>query len=125
MSYPRVAKETVALKGKEITAYLIEFKNAVLGVFTEEEGSLGTLALALPAAQQQPNLGRSTVLLGYKNSNIARILAEYLAAKFGKISLASVFLRFDGDIEAGRVMMRIIQKVEEKDFKPLKGLFMA
>jgi ubiquinone biosynthesis protein UbiJ len=122
MSYPKVNRETITINGKHLTAYLVEFKNAIIGVFSEEEGNFGTLALALPAYQHQPEVGRSTILLGHKNAALARILAENLAAKFGKISLSSVFLRLEGDLETGKALTNLIQKTEEKDFKTLKSL---
>jgi hypothetical protein len=105
---PKIRRETLSRHGRNFTAYLIELENAIIGFFFEEEACrLGTLALALPRSLQPPSLGSSSVLIGHKNVNIARILAEYLSSKYGKISLASVFLRKEADLEGEKNLLEL------------------
>jgi hypothetical protein len=105
---PKIRRETLSKQGRTFTVYLLELENAVVSFFFEEEKfKLGTLALALPRIFQPPGLGSSSILLGYKNVNIARILAEYLSSKYGKLSLTSVFLQKEGDFEAERNLLEL------------------
>ncbi len=90
----------------------METKNAVLVLLSEGEDQLGTLAASVPSTsgfQAQPTL--SSLLLGERNAVTARMLAERLAAKTGKIGLASVYVRSVSETEVTPVLVRLFEKV--------------
>jgi len=110
---PKIRRETLSRQGRTFTVYLLELENAVVSFFFEEEKfRLGTLALALPRTLQPPGLGSSSILLGHKNINIARILAEYLSSRYGKLSLASVFLQKEADFEGARNLLELAKTLK-------------
>lgn len=93
-------------------AIFIETKNAVLVMLSEAEDQLGTLAASVPPTtgiriQPLP----SSVLLGDRNTITARMLAERLAAKTGKIGLVSVHLKTISETEANPLLMKLFEKV--------------
>jgi hypothetical protein len=53
----------------------------------------------------------SSVLLGDKNVISARMFAELVAAKKGKIAMVSIYLEKMGEMEAQAFFMRLIDKV--------------
>jgi hypothetical protein len=55
------------------------------------------------------------VLLGDKNAVSARIFAEYVAAKKGKIALVSVYLEKLNEMQAQAFFMHLIEKVMRKE----------
>ena len=80
-------------------------------MLSEKEDKLGTMALALP---KPPNLLRpvsSSVLVGDKNAVSARLFAEYVASKKGKIALVSVYLDRLSEMQAQAFFMQLIEKV--------------
>jgi len=91
-------------------ALRLETKNASIILLSEGEDQLGTLAVALPQVEKMLGPTLSSVLLGDRNVIVARMLAERLAAKTGKISLASVFTKTLGEREAGPVFVKLFEK---------------
>jgi hypothetical protein len=73
--------------GRLYAAGLLELENAVVCIFSEGALRLGTLAAAAP-----PSAGPSisSILMGSRYPMASRALAERLAAKFGKLALASI-----------------------------------
>ena len=57
----------------------------------------------------------SSVLLGDKNAVSARMFAEYVAAKKGKIALVSVYLERLSEMQAQAFFMHLIEKVMKKE----------
>jgi hypothetical protein len=53
----------------------------------------------------------SSVLLGDKNAISARMFAEYIASRKGKIALVSIYLEKFSEMQAQSVFMRLIEKV--------------
>lgn len=105
-------KEEISEKGMHLLAIYIETKNAVLVLLSEGEDQLGTLAASVPPTiemRTQPLL--SSILLGDRNTATARILAERLSAKTGKIALVSVNLRTKTETEAMPVIAKLFEKV--------------
>ena len=97
MEQPKISTGKVEAEGRSFSAYLMEVENAVLAFFFEGESfRVGTLAIALPGSLKLSTQTTSSILVGYRNVNIARIAAEYLASKTGKIALASIFLKKEG-----------------------------
>ncbi len=53
----------------------------------------------------------SSILLGDKNEISARMFAEYVASKKGKIAMVSVYLEKVGEIQAQEFFMHLIDKL--------------
>ena len=107
-----IVKEEISEKNMHFLAIYIETKNASLVLLSEAEDQLGTLAASVPSTAElriQPLL--SSVLLGDRNTIIARMLAERLAAKTGKIGLVSVYLKTVSETEANPVLMKLFERV--------------
>ena len=119
MTFPKTKDISIEQEGRKFTTYIIEFENAVLGFFFEgEDRKIGTVAVATP--RTNTTTGSSSVLLGYRNNNITRLLAEQLAAKYRELALSSLFTQRDNDTVAGRVFMKLTQSLEQSnlDSKP-------
>ncbi|WP_309492227.1 hypothetical protein [Candidatus Hecatella orcuttiae] len=109
--FPQALSKTVELEGRKFSVYIFELDNAILSFFFEgEKTKLGTLAVATPPIPPSAPHS-SSLLLGYKNSHLARVLAEYLAAKWGKTALASVFIPQENDPLAGRTLMNLVKSM--------------
>lgn len=107
-----IIKEETLEKDRRFLAILVETKNAVLVLLSEGEDQLGTLAASVPSTsgiQTQPTL--SSLLLGERNAVTARMLAERLAAKTGKIGLASVYVRSMSEAEVTPTLVKLFEKV--------------
>ncbi len=112
MARATIVKEEISEKNMRFLAIYIETKNAVLVFLSEAEDQLGTLAASIPPTTEiitQPLL--SSVLLGDRNTTTARMLAEHLAAKTGKIGLVSIHLRTISEAEATPLLMKLFDKV--------------
>lgn len=112
MSRATIVKEEISEKNMHFLAIYIETKNASLVLLSEAEDQLGTLAASVPSTAElriQPLL--SSVLLGDRNTITARMLAERLAAKTGKIGLVSVYLKTVSETEANPVLMKLFERV--------------
>jgi len=106
------------LKHNETTFYVLrlETRNANLLLLSEDEDQLGTLAVAMPPAEKMLGPPVSSILLGDRNTITARMIAERLAQKTGKIALASVFTKKLNDRDIGQVSFKLLEKAfaEEK-----------
>ena len=111
MERAKVVKEELFEQDTKFLAVYVETKNSCLIMLSEKEDKLGTMALALP---KPPNLLRpvsSSVLVGDKNAVSARMFAEYVAAKKGKIAMVSVYLDRLSEMQAQTFFMHLIEKV--------------
>ena len=88
---PALESLDVELERDNVTfhANLLQLENAVLVLFYEGAGKLGTVALAMPGIAEE-RVGRSSVLLGGKYLMASRALAERAAGAFGKIAVVSL-----------------------------------
>ena len=112
MSHATIVKEELTEKSVRLFALYIESKNSVLVFLSEGEDQLGTLAASVPPATEiLPQVAISSVLLGDRNTVTARMLAERLASKSGKIGLVSVYLRTLSEAEATPVLVKLFEKV--------------
>lgn len=106
------------MKQGETTFYAIrlETRNANLLFLSEAEDQLGTLAVAMPPTEKMVGPPVSSILLGDRNAIVARLIAERLAQKTGKIGLASVFSKLN-DTETGTAFLKLLDKTftEEKE----------
>ena len=111
MERAKVVKEELFEQDTKFLAVYVETKNSCLIMLSEKEDKLGTMALALP---KPPNLLRpvsSSVLVGDKNAVSARMFAEYVASKKGKIAMVSVYLDRLSEMQAQAFFMNLIEKV--------------
>ena len=84
-------------------------------MLSEKEDKLGTLAIAVPKPKEGVGAVTSSVLLGDKNVISARMFAEYVASKKGKIALVSVYLEKVGEVEAQGFFNKLIDKLIKGD----------
>lgn len=107
-----ISRENISEGDKHYSALYIDTKNAILVLLSEGEEQLGTLAASVPSTMglgAQPVF--SSTLLGDRNITTARMLAERLVAKTGKISLVSVFLKTVDETVATPILVRLFKKV--------------
>lgn len=96
-------------------AVRLETRNANILLLSEGEDQLGTLAVGVPQKDRMLGPPMSSVLLGDRNVIVARLLAERLAEKTGKIALASVFAKTIAEKDVGSAFLKLFDKaLEEK-----------
>lgn len=115
MTHARVAQEEMKEKERFFLSTYVETKNGSLILFSEGEELIGTLAVAIPQAERMLGPPLSSILLGDRNTMLARLLAERLAAKTGKIALVSVHIKTVEEREAGQILMKLADKVLGKE----------
>ena len=111
----KVIKEELVEQDTRFLAVYLEANNSCLVLLSEREDKLGTLAIAVPKPKDLLGPVSSSVLLGDKNAVSARMFAEYLAAKKGKIALVSVYLDKLSEMQAQTFFMHLIEKVMKKE----------
>jgi hypothetical protein len=111
MERAKVVKEEIIEQNMHFLAVYMEAKNACLILLSENEDKLGTLAIAVPKPKDLLGPATSSILLGDKNAISARMFAEYLASRKGKIALVSIYLEKMGETQAQSIFMRLIEKV--------------
>jgi len=107
----KVVKEELFEQDTRFLAVYVETKNSCLILLSEYEDKLGTIAIAVPKPRDLLGPVSSSVLLGSKNAISARMFAEYVAAKKGKIALVSVYLEKLNETHAQTFFMHLIEKV--------------
>jgi hypothetical protein len=111
MERAKVIKDELLERDTRFLAVYVEAKNSCLIMLSEKEDRLGTLAIAVPKPQDLLGPVTSSVLLGNKNVISARMFAEYVASKKGKIAMVSVYLDKLGEMQAQTFFMHLIEKV--------------
>jgi len=111
MERAKVVKDEIIEQNMHFLAVYVETRNACLILLSENEDKLGTLAIAVPKPKDLIGPVSSSVLLGDKNAISARMFAEYLASRKGKIALVSVYLEKIGEVQAQSIFMKLIEKV--------------
>jgi hypothetical protein len=107
----KVVKEEVQQQGINFLAVYVEAKNSIMIMLSEKEDKLGTLAIAVPKPKDLLGSVTSSVLLGDKNVISARMFAEYVASKKGKIAMVSVYLETVSEVQAQSFFMHLIDKL--------------
>ena len=107
----KVTKEEIVERDIHFLAVYVESKNSCMIMLSEKEDKLGTLAIAVPKAKDTVGTATSSILLGDKNEISARMFAEYVASKKGKIAMVSVYLEKIGEIQAQEFFMHLIDKL--------------
>jgi hypothetical protein len=110
MTRAKVVQEKIMEDNKAFLALFVETRNANLLLLSEGEDQLGTLAVALPQARKLIGPPLSSILLGDRNTMIARILAERLSQRTKKLALVSVFTKTVSEREAGPIFLKLIEK---------------
>lgn len=110
-----VVKEELIEQDTRFLAVYVEAKNSCLVLLSEQEDKLGTLAVAVPKPKDLLGPVSSSVLLGDKNAVSARMFAEFIAAKKGKIALVSVYLQKLNELQAQAFFMHLIEKITKTD----------
>jgi hypothetical protein len=80
-------------------------------MLSEKEDKLGTMAIAVPKPKELLGSVTSSVLLGDKNMISARLFAEYVASKKGKIAMVSVYLETVSEVQAQSFFMHLVEKL--------------
>jgi len=107
----KVSKEEIVERDIHFLAVYVESKNSCMIMLSEKEDKLGTLAIAVPKPKDTLGTVTSSILLGDKNEISARMFAEYVASKKGKIAMVSVYLEKVGEIQAQEFFMHLIDKL--------------
>jgi hypothetical protein len=111
MERAKVIKEELLEQDTRFLAVYVEAKNSCLIMLSEKEDRLGTLAIAVPKPKDLLGPVTSSVLLGDKHAVSARMFAEYVASRKGKIAMVSVYLDKLGEMQAQAFFMHLIEKV--------------
>ena len=117
MERANVVKEELTDKDTRFLAVYVEAKNSCLILLSEKEDKLGTMAIAVPKANEFLGLASSSILVGDRNMISARMFAEYVASKKGKIAMVSVYLDKFDEIQAQAFFMRLLEKVMQVESK--------
>ena len=114
LSLVKFVQEKMEENGKLFLATYLEMKNASLIFLSEREDRFGTLAVAMPQVGKVLGPALSSNLLGDRNVMVARLLAERLAQKSNKLALVSVSIETLGEMEAGPILLRLVEKTLSK-----------
>jgi hypothetical protein len=106
-----VVKEELQEKDNRFLAVYVESKNSIMLMLSEREDRLGTMAIAVPKPRDVVGSVTSSVMLGDRNIISARMFAEHVAAKKGKIAVVSVYLDKVGEVQAQAFFMHLIDKL--------------
>ncbi|MEM3703254.1 MAG: hypothetical protein QXX79_02370 [Candidatus Bathyarchaeia archaeon] len=115
MERAKIIKDEIVEQNVHFLAVYLETKNSCLILLSENEDRLGTLAVAIPKPQDTPGLPSSSVILGNRNVISARMFAEYLALKRGKIAIVSVYLDTINEVQAQTIFKKLIERVTFKE----------
>jgi hypothetical protein len=115
MEHAKILKGEMVELDTNFLAVYMETSNACLILLSEREDKLGTLAIAVPKPKDVLGPPSSSVLLGDRNAISARMFAEYIASKKGKIALVSIYLEKVSEMQAQSVFMKLIEKVVHKE----------
>ena len=111
MERANVVKEELNDKDTRFLAVYVEAKNSCLVLLSEKEDKLGTMAIAVPRANENLGTASSSILVGDRNIISARMFAEYVAAKKGKIAVVSVYVETVPELQAQPFFMHLIDKL--------------
>jgi hypothetical protein len=111
MERAKVVKEELFEQDTRFLAVYVETKNSCLIMLSEKEDKLGTMAIAVPKPKDLLGPVSSSVLLGDKSAVSARMFAEYVASKKGKIAMVSVYLDRLTEMQAQAFFMHLIEKI--------------
>ena len=111
MDRAKVVKEELFEQDTRFLTVYVETSNSCVIMLSEKEDKLGTMAVAVPKPRDLLGPVSSSVLLGGKNAVSARMFAEYVASKKGKIAMVSVYLDKLGEMQAQAFFMHLLERV--------------
>lgn len=112
MCAAKIFHEEAVEEGTKFSATVIELGNSYIILLSEGEvENLGTLSVSLPMRTGITRLPLSSVLLGEKNTILARLIAERVAALTNKIALVSVFIKTFSEQKAGQVFIGLLERI--------------
>ena len=111
MERAKVTKEELTEQDTRFLAVYVESKNSCMLMLSEREDKMGTLAIAVPKPKDLTGAVISSVLVGDRNIITARMFAELVAARKGKIGLVSIYLENADEMLAQQYFSRLIEKV--------------
>jgi hypothetical protein len=117
MERAKIVKDEIIEQNMHFLAVYMETKNSCLILLSENEDKLGTLAIAVPKPKDLLGPASSSVLLGDKNAISARMFAEHLASRMGKIALVSIYLQTIDEVQAQSIFKKLIEKVIYKELE--------
>jgi len=117
MERATIFKDELIERNTRFLAVYMETKNSCLLLLSEKEDKLGTLAISVPKQGDLPSLPTSSILLGDRYAITARMFAEYVAGKKGKIALVSIYLEKMDETEAQSTLKRLLEKVVQAEAK--------
>jgi len=114
MSQAKIIREEVKEEEASFSAIYIEMGNACMILFSEAEDNLGTLAVSLPQREGFVGPPLSSILLGDRNTLVARLVAERVAHDTRKMTLVSVYAKATDGRRAGPIFLKLLEKVMRK-----------
>ena len=111
MERARVVKDEIVEQNVHFLAVYLEAKNSCLVLLSEREDKLGTLAIAVPRPSDMLGPPSSSILLGDRNAVSARMFAEILAERKGKIALVSIYLESVDERQAQSIFRKLLDRV--------------
>lgn len=117
MDRANVVKEELTEKDTRFLAVYVEAQNSCLILLSENEDKLGTMAIAVPKANEVLNLASSSILVGDRHVISARMFAEYVASRKGKVAMVSVYLDKYSELQAQSYFLRLLEKVMQLESK--------
>jgi aspartate 1-decarboxylase len=115
-------KDELSAQGTRFLAVYIEAKNSIMIMLSENEDKMGTMAIAVPKPKDLTGAVASSVMLGDKNIITARMYAEHVAAKKGKIAVVSVYLDKVSELQAQSFFMHLVEKLTKTDQKETEAI---
>ncbi|XHH08334.1 MAG: hypothetical protein ACFCUE_12285 [Candidatus Bathyarchaeia archaeon] len=112
-----VIKEEITDRNTRFLAIYVEAKNSCLILLSEKEDKMGTMAIAVPKANEPMGLASSSILVGDRNIISARMFAEYVASKKNKVAMVSVYLEKFDEMQAQKFFMKLLEKVMQIENK--------
>jgi hypothetical protein len=106
-----VIKEEISGEDHRFLAVYVESKNSIMLMLSEKEDKLGTMAIAVPKPKDLVGSVTSSVLLGDRNVISARMFAEYVASKKGKIAVVSVYVETVTEMQAQSFFQHLIERL--------------
>jgi hypothetical protein len=104
-------KEEIQQQDTRFLAVYVEAKNSIMIMLSEKEDRLGTMAIAVPKPRDMVGSVTSSIIMGDRNVISARMFAEYVASKKGKIAMVSVYLDRMTEMQAQSFFQHLIDKV--------------
>jgi hypothetical protein len=117
MDRANVVKEELTDRDTRFLAVYVEAQNSCLILLSENEDKLGTMAIAVPKANEVLNIASSSILVGDRHIISARMFAEYVASRKGKVAMVSVYLDKYSELQAQAFFLRLLEKVMQLESK--------